>query len=109
MSLAVCPAANVAAPVEVVWANLVQWERYLEWADVQVLRSEPEGNASAGQTIIFGGKSIARVLQFTFKVEEVDPERHQLSGYAFFPLGLQEKAHIVCSEIDATTCQVQYG
>ena len=28
MGLAVCPAAVVAAPIELVWANLVQWERY---------------------------------------------------------------------------------
>ena len=30
MGLTVCPAAVVAAPVEVVWENLVQWERYSE-------------------------------------------------------------------------------
>jgi hypothetical protein len=35
MGLTVCPAAVVAAPVEVVWGNLVQWERYSEWADVK--------------------------------------------------------------------------
>ncbi len=105
MGLSVCPAAVVAAPVEVVWGNLVQWERYSEWADVQVERVEPEGPATAGQTIYFTGMG----LHFTFKVEEVDPERHQLGLHAFFPLGLQEKAHIACYPIDATTCRVQYG
>jgi hypothetical protein len=48
MGLSVCPAAIVAAPVGVVWANLVQWERYFEWADVQVERREPEGPATVG-------------------------------------------------------------
>ena len=44
MGLTVCPSAIVAAPVELVWENLVQWERYSEWfsADLQVERSEPE-------------------------------------------------------------------
>jgi hypothetical protein len=51
MGLSVGPAAIVAAPVEVVWGNLVQWERYVEWADVQVVRREPEGPATVGQTI----------------------------------------------------------
>ena len=111
MGLTVCPAAVVAAPVEVVWGNLVQWERYSEWFDrsVQVERSEPEGPASAGQTICFAGKVLGRSLRFTFKIEEVNPEKHQLSLHAFFPLGLQEKPHIACTPIDATTCRVQYS
>ena len=109
MGLTVCPAAIVAAPVEVVWGNLVQWERYSEWADVKVERSEPEGPATVGQTIYFGGKAFGRTLHFIFKVEEVNPERHQLGLHAFFPLGLQMKPHISCTPIDATTCRVQYG
>ena len=109
MGLSVCPAADVAAPVELVWENLVQWERYLEWADVWVERSEPEGPASLGQTITFAGKVLGRPLHFIFKVEEVNPERHQLGLHAFFPLGLQEKPHVTCTPIDANTCRVQYG
>ena len=109
MGLSVCPAAVVAAPVEVVWANLVEWERYAEWADVQAERVEPEGPATAGQTIYFAGKALGRTLHFTFRVEEVNPERHPLGLHVFFPLGLQEKPHIACYPIDATTCRVQYG
>ena len=109
MSLSVCPAAVVAAPVELVWRNLVEWERYSEWADVQVERSQPEGPASAGQTVTFGGKVMSRTLHFTFKVEQIDPEKHQIGLHAFFPLGLQEKPHVTCTPIDATSCRVQYG
>ncbi len=109
MGLTVCPAAVVAAPIEVVWENLVQWERWSEWADVQADRSEPEGPATLGQTINFTGKALGRTLHFIFKVEEVNPERYQLGLYAFFPLGLQMKPHVACYPIDATTCRVQYG
>ena len=109
MGLSVCPAAIVAAPVEVVWENLVQWERYPEWADVRAERIEPEGPATVGQTVYFGGKVFGRTLHFTFKVEEVNPERHQLDLHVYFPFGLQEKPHIACYPIDATTCRVQYG
>ncbi len=76
MGLSVCPTAVIAAPVEMVWANLVQWERYSEWADVQVGRSEPEGPATVGQNITFAGKVLGRTLRFNFKVEEVNPESH---------------------------------
>ena len=109
MGLTVCPAAVVAAPVEVVWENLVQWERWSEWADVQAERIEPEGPVIVGQTITFAGKAFGRTLHFIFKVEEVNPERHQLDLHVFCPLGLQEKPHIACYPIDATTCRVQYG
>src|SRR5512140_170194 len=109
MGLTVCPAAVVAAPVEVVWANLVEWDRYLEWADVWVERLEPEGPASIGQTIYFAGKALGRTVHFIFKVEEINPERHQLGLHASFPLGLQEKPHVSCYPLDATTCRVQYG
>ena len=105
MGLSACPVAVVAAPIETVWRNLVEWERYSEWADVRVESTEPQGPATVGQTICFTGMG----LQFTFMVEEVNPEGHQLSGHAFFPLGLEEKAHIICHPIDATTCRVQYG
>lgn len=109
MGLSVCPAAIVAAPVEVVWENLVHWERYAAWADVQAERIEPDGPASVGQTISFGGRALGRTWHFTFKVEEVNYERHELGLHVFLPFGLQEKPRITCSLIDATTCRVQYG
>jgi hypothetical protein len=111
MGLTICPAAVVAAPVEVVWGNLVQWERYSEWFDrsIQVELSEPEGPANVGQTIYFTGKAFGRTLHFRFTVEEVNPERYQLGLHASFPLGLQMEPHVSCTLIDATTCRVQYG
>jgi hypothetical protein len=109
MGLTVCPAAVVAAPVEVVWGNLVQWERWPKWRnDVQVERIEPEGPATVGQTISFAGKVLGRTLHFSFKVEEVNPERYQLDLHGFLLLGLQGKVHISCTPIDAITCRVQY-
>ena len=111
MDLTVCPAAVVAAPIEVVWRNLVRWERYSEWFDrsIHAERSEPEGPATVGQTTYFAGKVFGRTLHFIFKVEEANPERHQLGLHAFFPLKLQMKPHISCTSIDVTTCHVQYA
>ncbi len=109
MGLNVCPAAVVAAPVEVIWRNLVEWDRYLEWADTWVERVEPEGPAAVGQTIYFAGKALGRTMRLTFKVEEIDPVRRQLGVHVFLPFGLQQKTHVACTPIDATTCRVQYG
>ena len=109
MGLSVCPTAIIAAPVELVWANLVQWERYYDWAGVRVASLEPDGPATAGQTIVFGGKVLGRTVHFTFKVEAVRPEKHQISAHVFFPFGLQEKPTITCTPVDAAGCRVQYG
>ncbi len=111
MGLTVCPAAVVAAPVEVVWENLVQWERYSEWfsADLQLEQREPEGPATVGQTINFGGKALGRTWHFIFKVEEVNPEKYQLGLLSVFPLGLVMKPHVSCAPIDTVSCRVQYG
>ena len=111
MGLSVCPAAVVEAPVEVIWANLVHWERYSEWFD-RSLRPErivPKGPASAGQTVYFGGRILGATLHFTFKIEEVDAERHEIGLHAYFPLRLQLKPKITCTPIDAISCRVQYG
>jgi hypothetical protein len=109
MGYTVCPTAVVAAPVEVVWANLVQWERYADWADVQVERLEPDGPITAGQNVFFTGKALGRTLRFRFTVDAINPERYQLDVHAFFPFGLQEKTHVACTPIAATSCHVQYG
>jgi len=111
MGLTVCPVAVVAAPVEVIWGNLIHWERYSEWfsADLRVERSEPAGPATVGQTIFFAGKALGRTQHFIFNVEAVNPASHQLDLHALFPLGLQLKPHISCTPITATTCRVQYG
>ena len=92
MSLSVCPAAVVAAPVEMVWANLTEWERYYEWGGVRVERlGSRKGllpSARPSTSLAING------LADDFKVEAVDPARHQLDWHVFFPLGLQEKPHI---------------
>lgn len=67
MGFTVCPAAAIAAPVEVVWANLVHWERYAEWADVWVERLEPSNPITLGQSVIFTGKAFGRILRFSFR------------------------------------------
>ncbi len=109
MNLSICPVAVVKAPVELVWRNLVEWEQYAEWADVYVDHIEPEGPAAIGQVITFAGNALGRTWRFTFKVEEIIPDRYQLGLHVFFPFGLQELPHITCLPIDATTCRVQYG
>lgn len=108
MSLNVCPAAIVAAPVEVVW-EMAQPANLSKWIDGQVERIEPEGPMAIGQTIYATSTAIGRRWQVTLTVEEVQPERHQFGMYVVVPFGVRMHEHISCRAIDAVTCHVQYG
>jgi hypothetical protein len=109
MSLTVCPAATVAAPVEVIWEILTQPAHYSLWADAQLQQIEPNGPAVVGQTIHFTSKALGIRWPVIFKVEKVNSEKHQLGLHAQMPLGLQMRPHVSCTPIDATTSRLQYG
>jgi hypothetical protein len=109
MSLTACPAASVAAPVEVIWEILTQPAYYALWADAQVQCVDPEGPAVVGQTVHFTSQALGLRWPIVFKIERVNAERHQLGLYAVFPLGLKMRPYISCTSIDAATSRVQYG
>jgi len=51
MSLNVCPAAMVAAPIEYVWELISNLARFGEWADVRVEHIVPDGPIIPGQVL----------------------------------------------------------
>jgi hypothetical protein len=109
MGLSVCPAAVVAAPVEVVWAFLAYPAKLNEWADGRVEQIEPEGPAVVGQKFTVIAPALGRKWRAFFTVEKVDVGKHQLGMRVAFPLGMRLQEHVSCTAIDATSCNVQYG
>jgi hypothetical protein len=109
MSLNLCPATVVAAPVEVVWELLSHLGRYGEWADAQVQHVEPQGPAAVGQTMTATSRAFGRTWSVSFTVNVVKPERHQLGMHVILPLGLQMDEYVSCTPVTVTTCRVQYG
>jgi|SRR5215472_8090717 len=112
MSLTICPAAVVAAPVESVWELL--WEPTLrdEWWDVRTERIVPEGKASPGQVLYLTTSALGRKWYATLRIERVDPEKHQIQWDLTMPLlGVSVINHqtTTCTAIDAVSCRVQYG
>ena len=109
MSLNLCPAAVVDAPVEFVWDLLSHLGRYGEWADGEVRQVEPEGPAVVGQTMTVTSRAFGRSWQVSFTVEVVKPEKHQLGMYVVLPLGIQMHEYVSCTPVTASSCRVQYG
>src|SRR4051812_1980556 len=100
MSLSVCPAARVEAPVERVWALLADPAQYDSWWDARVVRVEPAGVAQAGQLIRGRTRAFGREWPVSLRVVAVDPARHQLDLATTLPLGVTMRNHIACSQID---------
>lgn len=108
MSLHVCPAAVVAAPVETVW-ELLKPERFGGWIDGKIEPPVPEGEAQVGQEFLVTSKGLGRNWRIPFVIQKVDPDKHQLGWSSQFPLGIQIRPHISIARLSATSCRVQYG
>ncbi len=108
MGLSVCPAAIVAAPVEVVW-DLLQPGRLSEWIDGTVDPPVPEGPARVGMTFSATSPAMGRKWHSYFTIKQADHEKHRLDMDVRFPFGMQLHEHVSCTPIDERSCRVQYG
>jgi hypothetical protein len=109
MVVSVCPAANVAAPVEVVWELLSQPSNYDRWWDAHLERSVPEGPAILGQISYATSKALGRKWDVTFVVKDIQPAKHRIQLDVTLPFGIIDHATVICTPVDAVTCRVQYG
>jgi hypothetical protein len=109
MSLSVCPVAVCRAPVEAVWALLVEPRRYDTWTDAVVTTVEPPGRARPGQQIALRAPARGRWFMVLLALESVDEMGHVLTLSARFPLGITVRSRIAVTAIDESSCRVQYG
>jgi len=109
MPLSVCPVAVCRAPVEAVWALLVDPHRYDAWLDASVESVDPPGLARPGQQITLKAPARGRWFAVQFALESVNEIGHVLALSARFPLGITVKSRISVTAIDEASCRVQYG
>jgi hypothetical protein len=109
MSVSVCPAAVVAAPVEEVWALLMQPETYEQWWDIHTERVTPPGPATPGQTVFGWSKALGRKWPVSMTIESLNAERHQMLLHTRLPLGIGVHNQISCAKVDEHACRVQFG
>jgi hypothetical protein len=110
MTMNVCPADTVAAPVERVWELLMEpagYGRFWEW---QVERVEPAGPATVGQKV-YGWTP--RVLGVRWRIDgviqEVDMQRQEIRFRVSLPWGLLSNNRIMCAWIDDHRCTLRFG
>jgi hypothetical protein len=105
----VCPSANVAAPVEVVWSILSDPAQYGDWVDGRVDRVVPPGPLAVGQTIFISAPALGIRWGVRLTVQRVDPVGHQLEMQVKLPLGMQLHEQLACKAVAADACRVQFG
>jgi len=109
MTLSVCPADTVHAPVERVWELLMQPAGYGRFWDVTVERVEPEGPAVVGQTFADWSRALGRRWPIDGEIQQVDAQRHQILFRMSLPFGAVGNNRIVGAQIDEQRCMVRYG
>ena len=110
MTLNVCPADTVRAPVERVWELLMQPADYGNFWDLRVERVEPEGRAVVGQKFVGWSRALCRRWEISGEIQEVNAERHQILFRLFLPFfRLVTSNRVVCSRIDERSCMLRYG
>jgi len=108
MSLYVCPADTVDAPVETVWSLLSDPASYGNWADAHIDDVAPPGPAQAGQVVQMTARALAIPLRVRFDIERADPVAHDLAFRATFPLGIRLQEQISVRPVGEGS-RVQYG
>jgi uncharacterized protein YndB with AHSA1/START domain len=109
MTLNVCPADTVDAPLERVWELLMHPAGYGRFWDLTVERVEPEGPAAVGQRFAGWSRALCRRWRVEAEILEVDPKDHHILFRMTLPLGLVSLNRIACVPIDEHHCTVRYG
>jgi hypothetical protein len=109
MPVSVCPAAIVAASVEMVWSLLMQPETYEQWWDFHAEQVNPPGPAAPGQVVSGWSKALGRKWPVSITVERMDEQRHQILLRTTLPLGMVVQNQIVSARVDVASCRVQFG
>jgi Polyketide cyclase / dehydrase and lipid transport len=123
-----CPTAVINAPVDVVWALLIEPAAWGGVFDVRVGSIDPPGTpdseilqiqnlgksslallpAIIGQKI--SGETGLRILhlKLTFRTIEIDPHQHRLCLDVHLPFGITVHEDLSCTPLDVDHCRVDY-
>ncbi|HEY8812492.1 MAG TPA: SRPBCC family protein [Candidatus Dormibacteraeota bacterium] len=108
-AISVCPAGVVNAPVDRVWAVLLDSEHYGEWADARFTRFDPPGPALPGQVMEADTRELGLTFKVRLRIETIDPARREVAFDVALPFGVKERTTITCAPIDERTTRLQFG
>jgi len=109
--VSVCPVAVVNAPVDRVWAILLDSKHYGDWADARFTRFDPPGQAVPGQVMWADPREfgIRFPLEIRLGIVSIEPDHYRIVFDVDLPFGIHERTTISCTPLDERTTRVQYG
>jgi hypothetical protein len=109
MTLNVCPADEVRAPIDIVSTLLTTTAAYGSLWDLTVDHIAPPGRAVAGQRIDGWARAFCRRWRVSGQIVDVDTANHTIQFRMTLPLGVVSDNRISCTPLDATRCLVRFG
>ena len=109
MTVSVCPAAVIAAPVERVWSLLMDPRKIGAWSYARLEEAAPDGSTQVGQRRRFSSTAVGKRWPVVMNVAGLDPEHHILDLEISLPLGIDNREHISVTSVADGTTHVQYG
>jgi len=109
VTVSVCPAAVVGAPINRVWALVSSPEGLDAWVDATLLSADPDGPARPGQRLRLETGALGRRFPVTIDVLEVDEEAHRLRLLVALPLGVVNDENVTLSPAGGGGTLVRLG
>jgi hypothetical protein len=109
MTVTVCPAATINAPIERVWSLLMDPQRWTDWSSARLEAAIPDGLLHVGQRLHFSSSAFGRRWHAVTILTGVAPERHGLDVDVSVPFGIVNHEHLSATSLPDGKTHVQFG
>jgi ligand-binding SRPBCC domain-containing protein len=109
MTLTICPAATINAPIERVWSLLMDPRKWTDWSTARLEAAKPDGPLQAGQRLYFSSRAFGRRWHAVTTVTSVAAERHSLDVDVSVPFGIVNHEHLSLLSLPDRRTHVQFG
>jgi ligand-binding SRPBCC domain-containing protein len=109
MTVTVCPAAIINAPIERVWSLLMDPWKWTDWSTARLETAIPDGPLHVGQRLYFSSRAFGRRWRAVTTVKGVAPERHSVDVDVSVPFGITNHEHLSVTSLPDGSTHVQFG
>ena len=103
-----CPTTVINAPIDAVWALLMNPLSWHKVFDIRIQNALPRGPATPGQIVRAESGPGWVHLKLSIEIVAVDPTEHRIKMMIRLPLRLVVHEDLNCVPVDPTSCRVNY-